>query len=239
MMNTEEQGEYSLLYPVIDIFNHRFGAKVLWDMNDGNFVLSITEGARNGEQVFNNYAPKGNEERKSRELKSEDMNPTKRSTVLMGYGFCIPDNPCDAVTVRLGKPPEEVYAALRETFPSQFSSPEWTADSSTFFLRGSHHYSGGYPHEMPCLRGIQPELFHAVCAILSYTDSELNDEALVDATISAILDRLRDKRSAISRWDEDLPPTPQNMRQAYAKHYRDGQLKILNEVITELEGYFE
>jgi len=159
--------------------------------------------------------------------------------VLMGYGFCIPNNPCDEVTIRLGKPPEEVHAALREAFPSQFSSPEWTADSSTFFLRGSYHYSGGYQHEMPCLRGIQPELFHAICAILSYTSSEMDDEALVDATISAILDRLRDKRSAISRRDTELPATPQNMRQTYAKIYRDGQLRILSEIISELEGYFE
>jgi len=71
MMAAEAQGEYSLLYPVIDIFNHRFGTQVLWDLKDGNFTLSITEGATKGEQVFNNYAPKGNEERESRDAKSE------------------------------------------------------------------------------------------------------------------------------------------------------------------------
>jgi hypothetical protein len=157
----------------------------------------------------------------------------------MGYGFCILNNPCDQVTIGLARPPDEVHAALRQAFPLQFSSPEWTAEQSTFFLRGSRHYTGGYQHEIPCLRGIPPELFHAICAILSYLNSDMDDEQLVDATVSAIVDRLREKRTAIVRWDTELPKVPENMRQTYAKIYRDGQLEILTEIIGELEGYFE
>lgn len=157
----------------------------------------------------------------------------------MGYGFCIPNNPCDQVTIGLGKPPEEVHAALRQAFPLQFSSPEWTAEQSAFFLRGSRHYSGGFQHEISCLRGIPPELFHTICAILSYSNGDMDDEELVDATVGAILDRLRVKRTAIVRWDDELPDVPQNIRQMYAKIYRDGQIEILTEIIGELEGYFE
>ena len=212
--------EFSLLYPVIDIFNHRFGAKVVWGLDKGDFTLAITESARRGDQIFNNYAPKGNEE------------------LLMGYGFSQENNPCDEVTVRLGQPPKEVFAALREVFPVQFSSLEWTAESSTFYLRGSKHYSGGFQHDLSCLRGIQPELFHTICAILSYSNGEMNDDDIVDAAVSAILDRLRDKHTAILKWNSVLPVEPQNMRQAYAKIYRDGQITILEEIIGELEQYF-
>jgi len=60
----QETGEpYPFLYPVIDIFNHRTGAKVVWDFQGGDYSLGHTEGVAEGEQIFNNYAPKGNEER--------------------------------------------------------------------------------------------------------------------------------------------------------------------------------
>ena len=212
--------EFSLLYPVIDIFNHRFGAKVVWDFDKGDFTLAITESARKGDQVFNNYAPKGNEE------------------LLMGYGFSLENNPCDEFTIRIGQPPAEVFTALREAFPVQFSSSEWTVESSTFYLRGSKHYSGGFQHDLSCLRGIQPELFHTICAILSYSNCDMNDDDIADAAVSAILDRLRDKLTAILKWNSVLPAEPQNMRQAYAKIYRDGQITILEEIIGELEQYF-
>jgi hypothetical protein len=55
---------FALLYPVVDSFNHRFGAKVIWNMEQGNFGFSLTESIKKNKEVYNNYAPKGNEERK-------------------------------------------------------------------------------------------------------------------------------------------------------------------------------
>jgi len=59
-------GDFSLLYPIVDIFNHVFGAKVVWHLGNGDFTLAITESVKKGDQIFNNYAPKGNEERRFR-----------------------------------------------------------------------------------------------------------------------------------------------------------------------------
>jgi hypothetical protein len=56
---------FSLLYPVLDSFNHRFGAKVAWDMDGGDFILSLAESTSAGKEIYNNYAPKGNQERLS------------------------------------------------------------------------------------------------------------------------------------------------------------------------------
>jgi hypothetical protein len=56
---------YPILYPVLDCFNHRFGEKVFWSMgkmNSKSFSLDLAESIAKGEQVYNNYAPKGNEE---------------------------------------------------------------------------------------------------------------------------------------------------------------------------------
>ena len=66
----------------------------------------------------------------------------------------------------------------------------------------------------------------------------MNDDDVADAAVSAILDRLRDKLTAILKWNSVLPAEPQNMRQAYAKIYRHGQITILEEIIGELEQYF-
>jgi hypothetical protein len=64
-MTKAEGDSFSLLYPVIDYFNHRFGERVVWNLEKGDFSLVLTKGASVGEQVYNNYAPKGNEERQS------------------------------------------------------------------------------------------------------------------------------------------------------------------------------
>jgi hypothetical protein len=63
-MTQGENEPFSLLYPVIDYFNHRFGEKVSWNMDKGDFSLVLASDVDAGSQVFNNYAPKGNEERK-------------------------------------------------------------------------------------------------------------------------------------------------------------------------------
>jgi hypothetical protein len=218
---------FALLYPVIDSFNHRFGAKVLWKMDEGNFELNTAEPATSGEQVFNNYAPKGNEE------------------FLNGYGFCIPDNPCDEVALRIGKPPGPVFSLLREQYPQRFNSAKWTDDAAMFFLRGSGHYTGGYAHkeEEAHLRGIPPELLGTLRAILAHSykqqGEELKEEHLDPAAVDAIVERLVAKYQGIRQHDERLPEEPQNEKQRAAKIYRDGQLEILVEIIGELQEYLE
>ena len=197
-------------------------------MDKGDFELSTTESTPAGEEVFNNYAPKGNEE------------------LLNGYGFCIPDNPCDEVALRIGKPPNVVFASLGAQYPERFSSGEWTDEAAMFFIRGSGHYSGGYGHtgdDNTHLRGVPPELLGTIRAILDYSykqqGEQLADEHLGPAAVDAILERLIGKYNGIRQWDEQLPTEPANDKQRFAKMYRDGQLEILAEVIGELQEYLE
>jgi hypothetical protein len=51
------------LWPVIDIGNHRPIEQVQWAVDTKGFALSILGDINAGEQIYNNYAPKGNEER--------------------------------------------------------------------------------------------------------------------------------------------------------------------------------
>jgi hypothetical protein len=239
------QGEsepFSLLYPVIDYFNHRFGEKVSWNMDKGDFSLVLESDVDAGTQIFNNYAPKGNE---------ECMYPMKSMIylflthqVLMGYGFCVVDNPCDQLLLRLARPPAEIYAALKARIPNQFRSDAWIAEESGFYIRGSKHYTGGYDNNfgLSCLRGMPPELVMVIQTFVSFSfGSDASDDnsqlELWYATLDALLHRLQQKRDAITQWDSSLPVSPQNKRQHFSKIYRDGQLSILNEVIAELEEF--
>jgi hypothetical protein len=212
---------------VLDSFNHKFGAKVLWDMDKGDFKLSTTEPTEASEELFNNYAPKGNEE------------------LLNGYGFCIPNNPCDEVAMKLGRPPEPVHILLRKRYPSRFTTSEWTDEAATFFLRGSGHYTGGYPQSPTHtqLRGVPADLIGAIRAILRHSyqqqGNELPEQHLHPAAVDAILERLVAKYQGIRQWDERLPDEPKNEKQKVAKMYRDGQLTILEEIIGELQEYLE
>ncbi|KAF2431708.1 SET domain-containing protein [Tothia fuscella] len=227
----ERSESFSLLYPVLDSFNHKFGAKVTWNMDHGNFALRLTEPVKVGVEVFNNYAPKGNQE------------------LLVGYGFCTPNNPCDEVAIRLGRPPQAVHTALQEKFPARFRSTVWDPDDATFYLRASQHYTSGYTSQyqdlpglptLSCLRGLPAEFYGTIHMILSFAfaaQGGIAEEELQHAAIGAILERLTDKRDGIMVWNEHLPPKPMNKRQEYAKMYRDGQLEIMHEIIGELESY--
>ena len=78
------------LLPLLDMTNHRMRTPITWTTtaaHDARVSFRTGEaggGVRAGEEVFNNYGAKSNEE------------------FLLGYGFCIADNPYDEYTVQLG-----------------------------------------------------------------------------------------------------------------------------------------
>ena len=63
-MTTSDDGSFPVLHPVIEMFNHHFGAKMEWQLDGGTFSLCLEEKIEHGQQVFNDYTPKGNEERR-------------------------------------------------------------------------------------------------------------------------------------------------------------------------------
>jgi hypothetical protein len=168
--------------------------------------------------------------------------------VLLGYGFCLPDNPCDEVGMRLAQPPPIIHEALQQTMPDHFKSKEFDPTEFIFRIRGSKHYTGGYEnpmrdHGITCARGIPEEMALTLQLLASYgimpeSHDPLRKEAeLWYATFDLLLQRLQATRQQITRWDAELPSKPQNQCQQAAMIYRNGQLDILNEVIGELEDF--
>lgn len=89
---TTPPSDSAMLVPVVDLLNHSPTAKVTWS-GSGGFTLS-TEGEA-GQEIFNNYGQKGNEE------------------LLLAYGFCLETNEADSVALRIKVPPSK-WDVLRE-----------------------------------------------------------------------------------------------------------------------------
>ncbi|KAK9480564.1 hypothetical protein V1514DRAFT_325747 [Lipomyces japonicus] len=87
IFNTANKESYPVLVPLVDSLNHYPSTPIIWTSAEGKFTLSTGANVDKGQELFNNYGPKGNEE------------------LLMGYGFCLKDNPFDSVALKIKLPP--------------------------------------------------------------------------------------------------------------------------------------
>ncbi|KAJ3022966.1 hypothetical protein HKX48_004724 [Thoreauomyces humboldtii] len=72
------------LYPVLDMLNHRRGHRIEWQIREGVDVTFVAlDGVEKGEEIYNNYGAKGNE------------------NLLGNYGFVLDPNPEDYVKIAL------------------------------------------------------------------------------------------------------------------------------------------
>lgn len=63
-MNLRGSDTCPVLLPVFDLANHDPSAKVEWCWASTHCTLAVEEEIGSGKEIFNNYGPKGNEERK-------------------------------------------------------------------------------------------------------------------------------------------------------------------------------
>ncbi|KAK9462605.1 uncharacterized protein V1516DRAFT_699914 [Lipomyces oligophaga] len=95
---------YPVLIPLVDSLNHFPKTAITWNNESDKFTLISGKTIAPSQEIFNNYGPKGNEE------------------LLMGYGFCIPNNEADMVTLRLAEthidgPKQTLMAEYRQRNP--------------------------------------------------------------------------------------------------------------------------
>jgi hypothetical protein len=223
-----------ILFPVVDILNHSVSAKVEWDFQPhASFSLKLLEGDTftPGQELFNNYAPKQNDE------------------LLLGYGFCLEDNPIEQFPLKLAFPPmlqEHAQATglfepgnvpfnMRMDFLSKNSNTE------QHFLRAQGHPFGRYDNCIPFFRGIPPYIVHFffIQTLLSL-ELEVGDINVQKPGSRITLQILTLLHQAIDQRSQALPLSiqqqPQNDKQKYAKIYRDGQAKIIHSIRLELQS---
>ncbi|TKA66182.1 hypothetical protein B0A49_08348 [Cryomyces minteri] len=255
---------FAMLFPVMDASNHSHSVKAEWSLDETSFGLSLRNEVKAGDQVWNNYGPKPNDE------------------LLMGYGFCIPGNPFDRVAMTLKALPPIIQARLRQTNSQLFSLPPnntssspfqssstegsssktplpvWNLTAATFYLPGPQYRKGHYSHDMPFWRSFSSTLIE-ILFYLFFPERGIelpNDPAFITGPerknidvglycraygcryimgVSRIMIRqLTSRLTKITQFDDTLPAQPQNERQGNAKIYRDGQVEILKTGIGEL-----
>lgn len=89
--NSEIKEDEAMLLPIIDLLNHNMNAKVDWSVSSSNSCTYFnfrSNSAVPGEQLYNNYGMKGNEE------------------LLLAYGFCLEDNSADSAALKIKVPLE-------------------------------------------------------------------------------------------------------------------------------------
>lgn len=104
------------------------------------------ESVQAGDELFNNYAPKQNDE------------------LLLGYGFCLRDNPVEQFAIRMALPPQLEDQATKMNL---FSPASVAFGMNTDFLAGNpaqeQHYLrpighpfGRYKNNVAYLRSVPP-----------------------------------------------------------------------------------
>jgi hypothetical protein len=165
-------------------------------------------------------------------------------SVLAGYGFAIPNNPYDQVSVKLGTliPPIALLILSNQALsPKDINETDLT---SSLYLRGPTSKLGAYPNTYPSLAGIPPLLFKVALGIYLYTTSrpdhlryDLPAEKPGRHVIGAIRHLLRVLQTRRLKLAAGTPEgEPANARQRYAAIYRAGQLGVLDANIAALRG---
>jgi len=218
--------------PIMDALNHDASAQIEWSFDPGRFTLSVIEGVRSGSEIFNNYGPKSNAE------------------LLMGYGFCIPDNPHCCVLETMKAPAQNLQVLLRMTHPGYFkTSGAWNSEAATFAITKPDDEVATNPALV--WNSIPPtlmELFYYIIRFergLDIAPIEDPEEYLLRGEGFRYLPRIAfyivsslvPKMNKITNAAQMLPHVPTNQRQTYAKMYRDGQLHIMQSVRESLAGF--
>ena len=96
VLNSECDRNSVILLPIIDLLNHNYNSKVEWFSSDGGFGYRRLGAVDKGQQLYNNYGGKGNEE------------------LLSGYGFLLNDNLFSSVALKIKLPADQIGNILKE-----------------------------------------------------------------------------------------------------------------------------
>ncbi|KAF7193330.1 Ribosomal lysine N-methyltransferase set10 [Pseudocercospora fuligena] len=226
-----EDLDFPILFPVLDIPNHSHDAKVDWTFDPGRFTMASTEGAKAGSEILNNYGPKSNDE------------------LLLGYGFCLRNNPNDKVLMTLKPPSDRLQHDIRDVQPGYFDTQgQWNSERATFGLKRISDHERSPADVFQELPAPLLELLAYMMRFERRLPFEFIDhprQSLIDDTSTSrhylphitrmIVTSMAPKLQKLQSSTPDRPPS--NGRQQQAQIYRISQIEILESVIGGLRGY--
>ncbi|GCF01348.1 hypothetical protein ZYGM_000758 [Zygosaccharomyces mellis] len=217
-----------ILLPLLDLLNHSAHSKVQWYSEEGAFCLEQNDGITKGQELFNNYGAKGNEE------------------LLAGYGFVQEDNEFDYVALKIKLPLKTIENILENepriklptlddyttfAFEKSTDKKKDKADAS-YFENGIRFFINTQNEN--CLNPLL-DLF----SYLSKTDVTENWTDLRPRLqgLQSLRAALKLKQDQASILPDELKPSAaiHPYRQYCAGIYRQGQLRVLKHAITSLK----
>jgi hypothetical protein len=230
-----EDQDFPVLFPVIDIPNHSPTSRVDWSFDPGRFSITIKDSVDAGDEVFNNYGPKSNDE------------------LLLGYGFCIPDNVDDKVLLTLKPPPTDLQAALKPFQPGYFTTAngEWSSEKATFGIKHLIWDETMSNSPFDLFHQLPEPLLELMLYILRHTRNlpfVFQPEPLEYLTSSTSPGRqylpflarmiVQSLAPKLVTLQSSTPlSAPSNNKQVLANIYRQGQIQILTSVMDSLRAY--
>lgn len=171
----------------------------------------------------------------------------------MGYGFCTHQNPWDRFALAFKPPPAPVQNRLRTTHPELFDLNGWNSSAGTFYLPGPRYIAQGYDHRIFSFWNTLPPtlielLFHMVMrergkdvALVNLEQYLSSNKACPDifAISRHFLEQVQPMLARIMHLRSCLPLKPKNRLQTNAQMYRDGQIRILENVVRELRKFIQ
>ncbi|KAI9225116.1 hypothetical protein BC828DRAFT_401605 [Blastocladiella britannica] len=197
------------LWPFFDMLNHRRGQSMTWDAVRRPGGITFVTGAdmAEGDEVFNSYGPKGNDE------------------LLLSYGFCldIPSNPDDYYPIKLNFDTDP----QRERKLSVLSRHSLLPYKHLYLLRHADPCPGSLIAAMRVLVASASELASLTSQTTDPTAGPVSPRN--ELTVWDTLAQLLTAKSAAIR-DADAPPASPaeaGFRARMATIYRNGQRAIL------------
>ncbi|KAG0375429.1 hypothetical protein BGX24_009138 [Mortierella sp. AD032] len=240
LFGNETQGNIVLI-PLADSMNHKSRHKITW-LKTAEGLQMAGAASKKGNQIFNNYGPKSNEE------------------LLTGYGFCIENNEDDFVTLKTNfsrDPDQERKSEILKYLGI-------TGDSVQYLKRSAIPDLLLATMRVMAMNPTEVTRYHAMIEDCDQDGQEGEDDVAreqrlrdtnlaIGATLSselqfvglrnefAMLDLmdmlLRTKLQGVVEWDQRLS-SPENYVQEFVKIYRQGQKEILESCAELCRGMF-
>jgi hypothetical protein len=229
--------KFAVLIPVLDILNYRPLAQVEWQARCFSVGLEVREFVGSGAEVHNNYGPRDNE------------------TLLLGYGFAVPNNQFDHYSVGLRLPKDLSLTEFRTPPPKNGGPPYNTVplkhqdpELKCYVFKPEHPEAKGPKNSLETAL-FSLDLLDAI-SLLRATDREWQAMSTFRKTYFAEgleRGRFEDSRNLLATMSQLLVEctarltslqntfkaglVPMNLKQIFARTYRESQIDILQNAI--------
>ncbi|CAO3648430.1 unnamed protein product [Mucor fragilis] len=205
-----------VLFPLVDALNHKPNTKITWSRNGdpetGSLSFVAGQAYNTGEEIFNNYGPKSNEE------------------LLLGYGFCFEYNEFDHIAIKPNfsqDPNQETKLSILK----QCQVSSGNADPLTFYFHRSNLPESFFQLMRVLVMNSMETEHYAICADAHLLDfvGYRNEITMITMTLALLKSKLHAIKS-VQLETEHIP-----YWQQFALMYRAGQQDVLNATILKVE----